>query len=660
LKPCNAVARIFCVASKVDKCSLDAYICHSFEQKINQPQEDKATMAEHNQPEKGNISIHTENIFPIIKKWLYSEKEIFLRELVSNAVDAITKLQHVNLVEGLQLSEDYVVDISIDKDAGTLTIKDNGIGMTADEIRKYINQVAFSSAEEFVQKFKGLDDKNQIIGHFGLGFYSSFMVADKVEIRSLSYQKDAAGAHWTCEGSTSYELEEIDKQDRGTEIILHLEADEKEFLEEAKVREVVKKHCNFLPVKITLAGKQVNDSAPLWNQSASEVTEEQYKEFYGKLYPMAEEPLFWIHLNVDFPFNLKGILYFPRLTTEFDVAKSHIKLFCSQVFVSDNCPELIPEFLTPLQGCLDAADLPLNVSRSYLQNEPQVRKIREVITSRVASKICDLARHDREAFSKIWDDIHTFVKYGMLRDDKFYDKVKDQVIFRTTDDCKYATLNEYLMRAAAKHDKKVYYANDEAAQATYIKLFKSQGMEILLLDAMIDSHFIQFLETKNSDVKFERVDSDLTENLLEEDRKIELAGPDEQKLQSAQVTELFEASLKATGLTVRVESLKDDSVSGMILLAEQTRRFKEMTRMMGQDGEMPDMFAEHTLMVNLKSPVVQNIVKLQEAKRDEDATMLAEQVYDLAMLSQRSFDKDRMEAFLARSNKILEKLGGMS
>ncbi|OEU73114.1 MAG: molecular chaperone HtpG [Desulfuromonadales bacterium C00003107] len=606
------------------------------------------------------MSIHTENIFPIIKKWLYSEKEIFLRELVSNAVDAITKLQHVNLVEGLQLSEDYVVDISIDKDAGTLTIKDNGIGMTADEIRKYINQVAFSSAEEFVQKFKGLDDKNQIIGHFGLGFYSSFMVADKVEIRSLSYQKDAAGAHWTCEGSTSYELEEIDKQDRGTEIILHLEADEKEFLEEAKVREVVKKHCNFLPVKITLAGKQVNDSAPLWNQSASEVTEEQYKEFYGKLYPMAEEPLFWIHLNVDFPFNLKGILYFPRLTTEFDVAKSHIKLFCSQVFVSDNCPELIPEFLTPLQGCLDAADLPLNVSRSYLQNEPQVRKIREVITSRVASKICDLARHDREAFSKIWDDIHTFVKYGMLRDDKFYDKVKDQVIFRTTDDCKYATLNEYLMRAAAKHDKKVYYANDEAAQATYIKLFKSQGMEILLLDAMIDSHFIQFLETKNSDVKFERVDSDLTENLLEEDRKIELAGPDEQKLQSAQVTELFEASLKATGLTVRVESLKDDSVSGMILLAEQTRRFKEMTRMMGQDGEMPDMFAEHTLMVNLKSPVVQNIVKLQEAKRDEDATMLAEQVYDLAMLSQRSFDKDRMEAFLARSNKILEKLGGMS
>ena len=617
-------------------------------------------MAEQKSPEKGTISIHTENIFPIIKKWLYSEKEIFLRELVSNAVDAITKLQHVNLVEGLKLAEDYVIDISIDKDAGTLTIKDNGIGMTADEIRKYINQVAFSSAEEFVEKFKDLEDKNQIIGHFGLGFYSSFMVSDKVEIRSLSYQQDAAGAHWTCEGTTSYELEEIDKKERGTEVILHLEEEEKEFLDADKVREVLKRYCNFLPVAIKLEGEQVNDSAPLWNQSASEVSEEQYKEFYSKLYPMADEPLFWIHLNVDFPFNLKGILYFPRLTTEFDVAKSHIKLFCNQVFVSDNCPELIPEFLTPLQGCLDAPDLPLNVSRSYLQNEPQVRKIREVITSRVASKISDLAREDREAFSKIWEDIHTFVKYGMMRDDKFYDKVKDQVVFRTTDDSKYTTLADYLVRAAAKHDKKVYYANDEAAQATYIKLFKSQGMEVILLDTLIDSHFIQFLEMKDSEVKWERVDSDVTENLIEEERKIELTGPDEQKLQTEQVKKFFEEHLKADGLTVRVESLKDDSVAGMILLSEQTRRFKEMTRAMSQDMEMPDMFAEHTLMVNLKSPVVQNILKLDDAKREEDATMLAEQVYDLAMLSQRSFDKEQMEAFLARSNKILEKLGGMS
>jgi molecular chaperone HtpG len=630
-----------------------------FQETIFNIKEDTPTMAEHSQPEKGNISIHTENIFPIIKKWLYSEKEIFLRELISNAVDAITKLQHVNVIEGLQLAEDYFVDIAIDKAAGTLTVKDNGIGMTADEIRRYINQVAFSSAEEFVEKFKDLKDKNQIIGHFGLGFYSSFMVADRVEIRSLSYQKEAVGAHWTCEGTTTYELEVIDKKDRGTEVTLHLEGDEKEFLDPVRVREIIKRYCNFLPVKIRLAGDVVNDSNPLWTQPASEVTEEQYKEFYSKLYPLADEPLFWIHLNVDFPFNLKGIVYFPKLTTEFDVAKSHIKLFCNQVFVSDNCPELIPEFLTPLQGCLDAPDLPLNVSRSYLQNEPQVRKIREVITSRVAGKISELARQDREAFGKIWENIHTFVKFGMMRDDKFFDKVKDQVIYRTTGEHKYATLPEYLERAEESHAKKVYYANDEAAQATYLKLFKSQGIEVLLLDTLIDSHFIQFLEMKNSDVKFERVDSDVTENLLEEKRKVELAGPDEQKQQTEQAKKVFEKALKTDGLSIRVENLKDASVPGMILLSEQTRRFKEMTRMMSKEGELGDMFAEHTLMVNLKSPVVQNILGLDKAGRSEDATMLIEQIYDLAMLTHKAFDKEHMEAFLERSNKILEKLGGM-
>ena len=307
--------------------------------------------------EKGSISIHTENIFPIIKKWLYSDKEIFVRELVSNGVDAIHKLQHINLVEGLQISEEYKINISIDKEAKTLTITDNGIGMTIDEVRNYINQIAFSSAEEFIAKYKTDDKDSQIIGHFGLGFYSSFMVASKVEIRTRSYQKDVKGAHWICEGSTSYELEEVEKEERGTEIILHLTDDEKEFLEADRLRGVLTKYCNFLPVSISLEGEVVNDRNPLWTKSPSEVTEEEYKEFYKKLYPFSEEPLFWIHLNIDFPFNLKGIVYFPRLTNEFDVTKSHIKLFCNQVFVSDNCPELIPEFLTPLQGCLDAGFL---------------------------------------------------------------------------------------------------------------------------------------------------------------------------------------------------------------------------------------------------------------------------------------------------------------
>ncbi len=613
-------------------------------------------MANEQNVEQGNISIHTENIFPIIKKWLYSEKEIFLRELVSNSVDAISKLKNVNLVEGLQISDDYFVDITIDKDAGTLTVKDNGIGMTADEVRKYINQIAFSSAEDFIQKFKDLEDKNQLIGHFGLGFYSSFMVADKVEIRTLSYQEGAKGAHWSCDGTTSYELGEIDKQDRGTEVILHLSKDEKEFLEPSRVREVLQRYCNFLPVAIRLAGDVVNDQDPLWTKTPSEVTEEQYKEFYQKLYPMAEEPLFWIHLNVDFPFNLKGILYFPRITTEFDVTRSHIKLFCNQVFVSDNCPEMIPEFLTPLQGCLDAPDLPLNVSRSYLQNEPQVRKIREVISGRVASKVAELGRQDRQEYGKVWEDIHTFIKYGMMRDDKFYDKVKDHVIYRTTHESGYTTLPEYLERAKEKHENKVFYANDETAQGTYLKLLKSQGIEALILEAMIDSHFIQFLETKNAGVTFERVDADVSQNLISEE-KSELVDAKDEKTADEKIKGTVENLLgERKGMSVRVESLKDPSVPAMILLAEQTRRFREMTRMMGQQEGM-DMFNEYTLLVNSSSPVVKNMERMHEEGRSEEARLVSEQIYDLAMLTHKAFSKEQMEAFLERSNRILEMAG---
>ncbi len=606
------------------------------------------------QVEKGSISIHTENIFPIIKKWLYSDKEIFLRELVANAVDAIHKLQHINVVEGLKLADDYAVDITVDKEAGTLTVRDNGLGMTAEEVRKYINQIAFSSAEEFVSRFKDLQDKNQIIGHFGLGFYSSFMVADRVEIRSRSYLAEAKGAHWTCDGSTSYELEEIEKPERGTEVILHLGKEEREFLEPARLREILKRYCNFLPVPIRLAGDVVNDRNPLWTRTPSEVAEADYREFYKKLYPFADEPLFWIHLNVDFPFNLKGIVYFPRLSTEFDVSRSHIKLFCNQVFVSDNCPELIPEFLTPLQGCLDAPDLPLNVSRSYLQNEPQVRKIREVLSSRVAAKLVDLAKKERESFARIWEDIHTFVKYGMMRDEKFFDKVKDQVIFRSTGEKRWTTLPEYLERAGEKHSDKVFYANSEAAQATYLKLFRSQGLEVLILEAMIDSHFIQFLEMKNPSVRFQRVDADLTENLLQHQAKEPLV---DEKGQSREerVRAVFEGRIKAKGLSVRVESLKENSIPGMILLAEQSRRLQEMTRMIGK--EAGDLFAEHTLLVNAASPVVQNILRLEEQGKSEETGLLIDQVYDLAMLTHQAFDKERMESFLERSNRILEMVG---
>ena len=440
----------------------------------------------------------------------------------------------------------------------------------------------------------------------------------------------------------------------GTDIVLTLMDEEKEFLEAETVKATLKKFCNFLPVSITLEGEEINDKNPLWTKSASEITDEEYKEFYKKLYPLSDEPLFWIHLNIDFPFNLKGIVYFPRLTNEFDLTKSHIKLFCNQVFVSDNTPELIPEFLTPLQGCLDAPDLPLNVSRSYLQNEPQVRKIREVISGRVASKVVELAKQDITVFAPIWEDIHTFVKYGMMREDKFYEKVKDKVIYRTTAEDKYTTLPEYLERAKEKHENKVYYANDEGTQATYLKLFKSQGMEALILDALIDNHFIQFLEGKNTDVKFERVDSDITENLLSDDSKSEIVSGDDGKTKEEKIEQAFKDHLDIKGLHIRIEALKDDSVPGMILLNEQSRRFKEMMRNMGQGGgEMPDMFAEHTLMVNTASPAVTKIMQLKEGGNNEMADMLIDQIYDLAMLSHQAIDKDRMGAFLERSGKLI-------
>ncbi|MGK2945464.1 MAG: molecular chaperone HtpG [Desulfuromonadales bacterium] len=604
--------------------------------------------------EQGTISIHTENIFPIIKKWLYSEKEIFLRELVSNAVDAIHKMQHVNLVEGLQNEDEYRIDVLLDKDGKTLTVKDNGIGMTADEIRRYINQIAFSSAEEFVQKFKDLEDKSQIIGHFGLGFYSTFMVARKVEIRSLSYQEGASGAHWTCDGSTSYELSEIEKKDRGTEIILFLDDDELEFLKPARVREVLTRYCNFLPVAIHLEGDVVNDRNPLWTRMATELDDDDYKAFYRKLYPFSDDPLFWIHLNIDFPFNLKGILYFPKLTNEFDVTKSHIKLFCNQVFVSDNCAEVIPEFLSPLQGCLDAPDLPLNVSRSYLQNDPQVRKIRDVITSRVAGKLVELDKQDRKAFSAIWADIHTFIKFGMMKDDKYYEKLKDHTLFALSGSDEWTTLPEYLENTSAAKATTVYYTNDEVAQSTYLKLFKAQGIDVLVLDAQIDSHFIQFLEMKNSEIHFARVDADVTENLIQQDVASELVDAKDGKTRDERIADLFKQCLKDEALEVRVERLKDESVPAMALFSEQDRRFQEMTRTLGKEIRIPEKGP--SLLVNASSPVVQNILDLHAKQKTEDVELLVAQVFDLAMLTCRAFDQDRMTRFLDRSNQLLARM----
>jgi molecular chaperone HtpG len=563
-------------------------------------------------------------------------------------------MQHVNLVEGLQKSDEYRIDVLLDKDNKTLTVKDNGIGMTADEIRRYINQIAFSSAEEFVQKFKDLEDKSQIIGHFGLGFYSTFMVAKKVEIRSLSYQENASGAHWTCDGSTSYELGEIEKSERGTEIILFLDDDELEFLKPTRVREVLTRYCNFLPVAIYLEGDVVNDQNPLWTRMATELSDDDYKEFYRKLYPFSDDPLFWIHLNIDFPFNLKGILYFPRLTNEFDVTKSHIKLFCNQVFVSDNCAELIPEFLTPLQGCLDAPDLPLNVSRSYLQNEPQVRKIRDVITSRVAGKLVELDKQDRKAFSAIWADIHTFIKFGMMRDDKYYEKLKEHTLFALSGSDEWTTLPEYLENTTAAKATTVYYTNDEVAQSTYLKLFKAQGLDVLVLDAQIDSHFIQFMEMKNPEIHFSRVDADVTENLLRQDAASELVDGEDGKTRDERIADVFKNYLQDEELAVRVDRLKDESVPAMALFSEQDRRFQEMTRTLGKEIQIPDKGP--SLLVNASSPVVQKILDLHAKQKTGDVELLVAQVFDLAMLTCRAFDQDRMARFLDRSNQLLARV----
>ncbi len=608
------------------------------------------------QVEQGNISIHTENIFPIIKKWLYSEHDIFLRELVANAVDAIHKLKQIATVEKVALGDDFAVEIEVDKAAGTITVRDNGIGMTADEIRRYINQIAFSSAEEFISRFKDAADPNQLIGHFGLGFYSAFMVADKVEIRSLSYREGAEGAHWVCDGSTRYELRPFAKAERGTEVVLHVAGESSEFLDPQRLRQILKRYCNFLPVPIRLAGEVVNDSAPLWCRQPGEISDEEYRQFYRKLYPLADEPLFWIHLNVDFPFNLRGIIYFPRIGTEFDVTRSHIKLFCNQVFVTDNCPELIPEFLLPLQGCLDAPDLPLNVSRSYLQNEPQVKKIREVLAGRVASRLVDLAKKDRRSFVDIWQVIHTFVKFGMMQDDKFRSRVEEIVLYRTTHDSGHTTLKEYHERAGGRQGDKVFYATDEVGQASYIRLFNSQGREVLIFDAMIDSHFIQFLEMKNASLKFIRVDAEVDEELVDKDRSVELVEKEGEK-SPRELLEAFASELLGDEkLRIRVESLKDEQLPGLLLVDESLRRFREMSRF-AAGGKLSAGDEEKTLLLNIGSRAGRKIVALLRAGRRETAELVLRHVYDLVCLSGQVFDRERMEDFLQRSARLLELVG---
>lgn len=607
--------------------------------------------------EKGHISIHADNILPIIKKWLYSEKEIFIRELVSNAVDAISKLDKLSTYGEVETEvADAKVTVAIDKDKKTLTISDTGLGLTDDEVKKYINQVAFSSLTDFVEKYKDKDIEENNIGHFGLGFYSAFMVADTVEIQSLSYKKDAKPVKWFCDGGTEFEISDGDRKEIGTSIILHISDDNKEMLEEAHIKSLLTRYCAFIKYPIELAGEVINDPNPLWNQSPSKLKDEDYLGFFKKMFPMSPDPLFWIHLNVDFPFKMKGILYFPKLQHELDASQGDVKLYCNQVFVDENTKELLPDWLTLLKGAIEIPDLPLNISRSYLQNDPQVKKIESHIVKKVADKISGLYKTERETFDKYWDDIHGFVKFGMIRDTSFYDRMIDFLVYKTSNG-DYVTLSEYLDKMKDKTDGNIIYATDKSLQSTYIKMFKDHGIDVLIADTMIDSHLIPQIEMRSSfKFKFKRIDSDLS-HLFSEKTDDDKAVSEEVKASTGKISELFTKLLAKDKLKIKVENLKSTSVPAMIIVDENMRRMKEMAQMGAMGGFVPPMENDETLVVNAKNSAIQKLLTLssQEDKKDE-AKLMVDQIYDLASIQQGALPPEKMQAFIDRSVDILQKL----
>ena len=617
-------------------------------------------------PEKGNISINAKNIMPVIKKWLYSDRDIFVRELVSNCCDAVSKMKRLVSIGEVENTEEYRVDVLINRQEGTLTFRDNGLGMTADEVKKYIAQVAFSGAEDFLSKYKNeKDDAGGIIGHFGLGFYSAFMVAKKVVIDTLSYQKDAQAARWISEDGMEYEMEPSDRATRGTTITLYLNDEDKEFLEMWKLTEVLEKYCGFMPVPVFVQDvtpvekkepaegeekpeeedkpaepRQINDVSPLWLKKPSEVTDEEYKAFYHKVFHDYDEPLFWIHLNAEYPFNLKGILYFPRLKNEFTANEGVIKLYNNQVFVADNIKEVIPEFLMLLKGAIDCPDLPLNVSRSFLQNDGYVKKMAAYITRKVADRLVSEFNNHREDYQKYWDDIHPFVKYGCIKDEKFYDRVKNALLFKTTAG-DYLTLEEYRNANCEEgKDPVVYYTSDEKRQAQMIEMYTAQNKGVVVLNTLIDANFISFLEftERESKLTFKRVDAaaeDLTETgeTSEDDRKT--------------LETLFREASGDDNLEVQLKAFKSDEMISMITVDEQNRRFTEMSRQWGRDLNLPE---KRTLVLNDRHPIVQ---WLKHAPEGDTRKAVCAQVVDLAEMARQPLVAERMVEFLRRSNQLL-------
>ena len=659
--------------------------------------------------EHGNLSINSQNIFPIIKKWMYSDHDIFYRELVSNACDAITKLKKLSMIGEYEAPDDieYKVEIKLSAKDKTIKIIDNGIGMTKEEVDEYINQIAFSGAEAFLEKYKDKANDDQIIGHFGLGFYSAFMVADQVTIDTLSFKDGAESVHWSCDGGTEYDISEGTKTTPGTEITLYLNEDSYEFANEYKAKEVLDKYCSFMPVPIFVtnedAGEQteeipeeevtekdtvldtfikdavteevekedgtketvekvpakkmakivkrpvaINDIHPLWTKHPNECSDEDYKEFYRKVFHDYKEPLFWIHLNMDYPFNLNGILYFPKINTEYESIEGTIKLYNNQVFVADNIKEVIPEFLLLLKGVIDCPDLPLNVSRSALQNDGFVKKISDYITKKVADKLSGMCKTDKENYEKYWDDINPFIKFGCLKDEKFAEKMNDYIIFKNLDG-KYLTLKECLEENKEKHENTVFYVTDEVEQSQYINMFKNEGIDAVILTHNIDQPFITNMESKNENLKFKRIDADLSDSFKEETSK------DELKDMTEKLSKTFKDALGKENLTVNVEKLKDSSISSMITLSEESRRMQDMMKMYGMAGMDPNMFGAEgqTLVLNANNDLVKYVAEHADG---ENTKIICEQLYDLAMLSHAPLSPEQMTGFIARSNKIMELL----
>ena len=661
--------------------------------------------------EQGNLSINSENLFPIIKKWLYSDHDIFFRELISNGCDAVTKVQKLEVMGEYQLQEGekFRVDVIVNPEEKTLKFIDNGIGMTADEVKEYITQIAFSGATDFLEKYKDKTNEDQIIGHFGLGFYSAFMVADRVTIDTLSYQEGAEPVFWECDGDSEYSMSKGSRTTRGTEITLYLNEDSYEFSNEYRAREVITKYCSFMPVEIYLSkegGEQeyqtiekdelreddviaetivedekteekenengeketvvvsprterykinkrpslMNDIHPLWTKHPNDCTDEEYKEFYRSVFHDYKEPLFWIHLNMDYPFNLKGILYFPKINMEYESIEGTIKLYNNQVFIADNIKEVIPEFLMLLKGVIDCPDLPLNVSRSALQNDGFVKKISDYITKKVADKLSGMCKTDRESYEKYWDDINPFIKFGCIKDDKFNEKMKDYIIYKDLDG-KYISLDEYLEAAKDKHENQVFYVTDELQQSQYINMFREQGLNAVILKNPIDQPFISRLEEamKDKNVKFRRIDTDLAdvfkETASEDDKKV--LEEDQTKL-----TDIFKKALGVEALDVKVEKLKNADTSAMITLSEDMRRMQDMMKMYGMSqGQMGT--EGQTLVLNANNALVQYVLNNPEG---EHVNMFCQQIYDLALLSHCPLSAEAMTKFVARSNEILKLL----